>query len=208
MKKIILTIFLIILFATLFAKYAFTAQDSQNSLKKISENYNKYLTITSNFKQTDSNGEKNYGFIIFDKKNNKARIEYTSKQLRIIINNNSIMIEQVDLQEKTFLPLTSSPFKYIISDNPFNKVDLNITNINSSKESTTVSISSKNKQFSGSIMLMFNKYYYLSGWVILDELGNKTTITLLNTNYNNNNLPSSIFNTHRVSKVDFKSINQ
>lgn len=207
MKKIIIKTFFTAIFIILFTKYAFTAQNTPGLLTQISENYNKYLTITSNFKQVDSEGQENSGFIIFDKKHNKARIEYTSKPLRIIINNNSIMIEQLDLQEKSFLPLTRSPFKYLLSKNPFNNVGLNIIDVSSYKERTTLNISSKNKEFPGTLTLTFNKYKYLSGWIITDELGNRTTITLLNTKYNNNTLPNYIFNTHKVSKVDFNAIN-
>lgn len=176
-------------------------------INKINATYNSKPIITSEFKQIDGSGQVSYGWLALDKLNNRARIEYKKQDLRIIVNNNSIMMEQIKLKEKTFSLLNNSPFKLLFGKSiNLQDSNLKITSVKEISVGYAVNLQYNDKNLKTGLTIFFNKNYYLLGWQILDDLKNTTTVILFNTSYRNIGIDKSIFNTHRIKKVRFIEI--
>ncbi|MGV3278936.1 outer membrane lipoprotein carrier protein LolA [Rickettsiales bacterium LUAb2] len=205
-KKIILLSTIVLCFM---AKPVFSIENKDMQIiKKINTNLQKYNTLKSQFKQTDDTGNVSYGWFVFAKTSDKARIEYNKTPIRIIINNSSIMLEQIDLQEKSFTPLATSPFKYIISKSSSLTSDqLEITNFIKNDQQYLVTVTPKDNSNMGYITFKFDKKSLkLMGWVITDSANTSTVIDLINPQFNNKNIPNYIFNTHKVRNINYKDI--
>lgn len=180
--------------------------EKNNFIAHVLEVYRKFPTVKSKFTQI-TGGEVSYGWLLLDRSRNSARIEYDQQPLRIIINHNTLLFEQTDLNEKTFIPLVKNPLKYVVSNNTQAMLNsVSVQAIQKLKDTYVVAIKSALNTFSEKLFLVFNASYYLTGWIIVTATGQQTTVSLSQPIFGTQQLPTKIFNTHRVVKISYKGV--
>lgn len=182
---------------------------SNPTVKHILELYSKYPTVKSKFLQVADNGTKTYGWFILDRRNGRARVEYYKLPTRIIINNNTLLLQQLELGEKSYIPLINNPLKFIVNNSPkklLGSVSVSdIKTLHGGKQ-YLITVSTKDKAMAGKTILVFDRSYFLSGWITINNLGEKIVVKLLNPIFSNISVPSNIFNTHHIIKIAYDSI--
>lgn len=136
-------------------------------IQKIEDFFNKTRQFSAQFIQTDQNNHKSYGYFLI--KNKKLKLEYTNPETKvIIIKNNSVIIYDKNLHEKTKTSVYSSPFSFLLKANVKLREYMNILNISDSATELSVVLSTKNED-SSTIVLQFSKEpFMLKGWELLN----------------------------------------
>ena len=146
------------------------------------------------------------GWFILDRANKSARIQYTTNPLIIMVNHSTILVNQIDLEEKTYLPLAKSPLKYIVEPTGnLNNSNLDIKRIFIKDKLYYVQIASNDGSFRQNVFLCFSNDFHLKGWTIVD-LNSTTTVDLTDPKFSNRKFNSDIFNVHQITPVNFQDV--
>ncbi|MFL1780683.1 Outer membrane lipoprotein carrier protein LolA [Candidatus Hepatincolaceae symbiont of Richtersius coronifer] len=183
-------------------------QEQLAEIEKINILYSRYKVIKSKFMQRDSVGGFSKGWFIIQKPG-RARVEYDDIPIRFIISGNSLLYQDISLKHKSFLPVNSSPFSYLLEENSsFLNKNLKLLNFVSFDDHNEITLSSIKNPELGRMILFFSKEQgELLKWIILDSKGVATEIYLLEPIFSNQLVQDlAIFNLQRVKEVTFKEV--
>ena len=157
---------------------------SENDLKKISDFFDDFNSISAEFIQLGSNGEKKNG-IIKIKKPNKIRIEYLQPSNILLISDGKKLavinkkLENISIYKKDELPLDL----FLNTKSLIDKK--NIINYSDKENIIEIELSFNNLEEQGSIIFFFEKKpLQLKKWTIKEITGIKTEMYLKNIIFN------------------------
>ncbi len=207
---IILVILVIILYvaSALYSeeKDEFILSEQQKSeIKKIDQQYNAFKTVRSRFIQKDSLGNTASGWFVLEK-SGKLRVEYDNIPIRFIASGSNLLYQDIKLKQKSFIPLKSTPFYYLLSNQSlFLNKDIDITEYEINDVYKKITFVTKKSPAMGSISLFLTTdTAQIIKWDILDAKGITTEIFLSNPTFSN--LPitnTAIFNVQKIKDVEF-----
>jgi len=191
-----------------YAPYVFS-EAAKTEIEQIDKLYQRYTTITTRFVQGDSLGNKATGWFAIQKPG-KARVEYDNIPISLIANANSLLLHDTKLKQKSFVPINSSPFAYLLQkEMSLLSNQIIITNYESTADHIEITIISSQYKEIGAIKLVISKENgELLSWTVYDAKGVETSIFLVDAKFDNKHLKNqAIFNTQRVVEhVEFKDV--
>ena len=206
-KFIIITI--VLLFSMMANAKEFILTDKMlNEIKRIDILYEKYNTIKAKFIQKDNLGNRGEGWFVISKPG-KARIEYSNIPVRFIANKGSLLYQDVSLKQKTFLPIHSSPFAYLLEDKTsFLSTKIKITNyVSYSTHVEITMVSNINPEIGSLTLYLTSEKGEIIKWNVVDAKGIVTEVFLLEPKFSIDGIKNkSIFNTHKVKNVQFEDL--
>ncbi len=208
MKKLIVILLLLCVSFTLHAKDFILTEKMINEIKIIDGLYEKYNTIKAKFIQKDNLGNRGEGWFIISKPG-KARIEYSNIPVRFIANKGALLYQDTSLKQKTFLPIHSSPFAYLLEDKTsFLNAHIKIMNYVSYSTHVEITMVSKNNPEIGSLTLyLTSEKAEIIKWNVVDAKGIVTEVFLLEPTFSVNGVKNqSIFNTQKIKNVQFANL--
>ncbi len=187
----------------------FSLSESQmEEIKKIDQQYNQFLVVKSKFLQKDSSGNTAKGWFIIERPG-KLRVEYENIPIRFIASNNSLLYQDIKLKQKSFIPIKSTPFHYLMATNTsFLSKEVMIVNYQILEEYTEITFVNRENPALGSLTLFLsNDNSQIIKWNVFDSKGILTEVFLNNPEFSNNKIKnSSIFNVQKVKEVTFAEI--
>ena len=184
------------------------SEKMQDEIKRIDGLYAQYNTIKAKFIQKDNLGNRGEGWFIISKPG-KARIEYSNIPVRFIANKGALLYQDTNLKQKTFLPIHSSPFAYLLEDKTsFLNEHIKIMNYVSYSTHVEITMVSKSNPEIGSLTLyLTSEKGEIIKWNVVDAKGILTEVFLLEPNFSVNGVKNkSIFNTQKITNVKFADL--
>ncbi|MDC3090991.1 outer membrane lipoprotein carrier protein LolA [Rickettsiales bacterium] len=157
---------------------------NENDLKKISDFFNSFNTISADFIQLSSDGEKKTG-ILKIKKPNKAKIEYLSPSNILLISDGLKLavinkkLESISIYKKDELPLD-----LFLNNNSFMNKE-NIVNYFDKENIIEIELSLNDLKNQRNVVFFFEKKpLQLKKWIIKEVNGSETVMYLNNIIFN------------------------
>ncbi len=161
------------------ASAARLSQPQIDAVREISAYFNSIGSMKGKFTQIGPRGRVSNG-IFYIVKPGKMRFEYAAPNPLLVVSDGSwVYVKNRARNRVDHLPLTTTPLRLILDK----KVDLfketRIQSVEQSAELTTVTVKDTSSFASGSLVLVFDKASQkLQQWVVIDERGRRTTVTL------------------------------
>ena len=171
----------------------FSAEHKNKTKLQIEQFFNNFKTLEAEFIQVSPSGKISNGRIFLDLPG-KLRIDYNKpNSLLITCKGFWIVIQNRDLKSTNNIPLSQTPFSILLENKiNFNNKDL-IVNLKKTLGIIMVKIKLAKNTEAGELLLEFSeKPFILKKWIIKDIVGDKTTVLIQNTRYNQK-LPFTIF---------------
>ena len=153
-------------------------------LARIDAAMNATNTFQGDFRQVAPNGEVTRGNIWLQRPG-KVRFEYTDSPLLIV--SDGVTLVQNDRQLQTFdrVPLSATPLNYFLKENINLAEDTEVVALQKLPGQWIVSARDGSGQQEGAITLVFDsETLALQTWIIVDDFGGATRVSLSNLQYN------------------------
>lgn len=177
-------------------------------IKNLDELYRKYKVIKAKFLQTDSLGNSVKGWFVIQKPG-KARIEYEDLPIRIIANGKSLLVQDLKLKQKSFLPMSSNPFSYLLDENASLINDnIIIKDFKTYEEYHEITLVNKATPGLGYLVLYLTiDKAEIIKWTVYDAKGTVTDVYLLDPQFLENNIVNqNIFNVQNTKNIAYEDI--
>ncbi|RCL02933.1 MAG: outer membrane lipoprotein carrier protein [Candidatus Tokpelaia sp. JSC161] len=142
--------------------------------QKVANHFSKIHTMTGDFLQFNSRGERTHGTFYLERPG-KIRFIYKDSPLRIISDGQFILVKNTKLNTLNLYPLQKTPLNLLLSD----KIDLRNNLIEFKKEARAITIV-LNSNNSIIHMIFHPKTYELQQWSMIDQQHIETTIQIIN----------------------------
>jgi outer membrane lipoprotein-sorting protein len=168
-------------FATLPAQAAKYTRDQLNAVQLITTYFNNIRSMKGEFTQIGPRGRVSSG-IFYIVKPGRMRFEYAPPNPLIVVSDGTwVTVKNRRRKKADQYPLTSTPLRIILD----NKVNLfketKIQSVQQSPELATITLKDTSAFASGSLVLVYDKKAkVLQQWIVVDERGRRTVVTLSN----------------------------
>lgn len=202
MIKRVLLASLMLLFS---AAPAFALSDGEKAeLKRITDYWNKIVTVSGRFTQTDSRGGSSAGDFLI-RKPGRFRFDYAPPQaLTVIADGYTVAVEDKKLETQDRYPLVETPLSVLVEENvTLEREDMQILSVQASEASVTVHIKSLKEEAQGEILIAFNRAdLTLQNWVVRDPEGLDVTVRVSDVTLNAAISPDKFFIRERETEED------
>ena len=170
-----------------------SAEQKNTIILQVENFFNNLKTLEADFIQVSPSGKTSNGKIFLDLPG-KLRLDYNKpNNLLITCKGFWIVIQNRKLKSTNNIPLNQTPFSILLENKiNFNNNDL-ILDLQKTLGIITLKIKLTENTQAGELLLEFSeKPFILKKWIIRDIVGDKTTVLIQNTRYNQT-LPFIIF---------------
>ncbi len=154
------------------------------ALKEFTNYLNKIRSMSGEFTQIGPRGRVSNG-IFYIVKPGKMRFEYAPPNPLIIISDGTwLTVKNRKRKKADQYPLTTTPLRLILDNNVNLNKEVKIVSILTSDENTSITFKDKSAFASGTLVLVFDQNAkQLLQWVVIDERGRRTSVSLSNLKY-------------------------
>lgn len=177
MKKLALVILALLAFGSK------AEAQKANEIKKVQDYLNSIKTLSANFVQIASNGEKNEGRIYIEKPN-KIRMEYNAPSNILIVGNGDyIVYYDKELDQITNIDYEDIPAAMVLANTvDLNGKELKVTDLYQDPGMTRIKLQYQNAGDLGPFTLVFNNNPFdLRQWKVLTPQGLEVSLSLYDT---------------------------
>lgn len=154
-------------------------QSQIDAVRAISAYFNSISTMKGKFTQIGPRGRVSNGdFYIV--KPGKMRFEYAAPNPFLVVSDGSwVYVKNRNRRRVDHYPLTATPLRLILENRVNFFKEVKIQSVKRSNELTTIALRDTSSFASGSLVLVFdNATNSLQQWVVIDERGRRTTVTI------------------------------
>ncbi len=154
--------------------------EQAKAVQRINAYFNNITNLQGSFEQVDSNNKRTTGRF-YVQRPGKIRFDYAPPSgLRIIADGRSLAIEDADLKTVEKYPISSTPFKLLLTEAVDLGRDARITGVESQEGTLAITLQDKSSDAAGSIRLLFESgsELQLKQWMITDAQGLTTRVTV------------------------------
>jgi len=165
--------------------HALNLTPTQSTALKDFTNYlNGIRSMSGEFTQIGPRGRVSNG-IFYIVKPGKMRFEYAPPNPLIIISDGTwLTVKNRKRKKADQYPLTTTPLRLILDNNVNLNKEVKIESLLTSEDNTTITFRDKSAFASGSLVLVYDqKAKQLLQWVVIDERGRRTSVSLSNLKY-------------------------
>lgn len=155
-------------------------EEQMRAVTRINAYFNNITNLQGSFEQVDSNNKRSTGRF-YVQRPGKIRFDYAPPSgLRIIADGRFLAIEDSDLKTVEKYPISSTPFKLLLTEAVDLGRDARIMGVESQEGSLTISLQDKSGDAAGNIRLLFESApeLQLKQWMITDAQGLMTKVTV------------------------------
>jgi outer membrane lipoprotein-sorting protein len=155
-------------------------EEQERAVKRINAFFNSITNLQGSFEQVDSNNKRSTGRF-YEQRPGKIRFDYAPPSgLRIIADGRFLAIEDSDLKTVEKYPISSTPFKLLLTEAVDLSRDARIMGVESQEGMLAISLQDKSGDAAGSIRLVFDTEpeLQLKQWTITDAQGLTTRVTV------------------------------
>ena len=155
-------------------------EEQTKAVTRINAYFNNITNLQGSFEQVDSNNKRTTGRF-YVQRPGKIRFDYAPPSgLRIIADGRYVAIEDSDLKTVEKYPITSTPFKLLLTEAVDLGRDARIVGVESQEGTLAISLQDKSGDAAGSIRLLFEtgSELQLKQWFITDAQGLTTRVTI------------------------------
>ncbi len=180
------------------------SEQAINNIKALDALYMKSTKVKSKFIQKTNLGDTTSGWFMIEKPG-RARVEYDNIPIRLIANDNTLLVQNIKDKTKSFLPIKSSPFYYLLQTNfSFFSEQLSIIGYVKNINTTEIKFISKKNPELGNINIVLNNNGELIEWIVTDAKGIITTISLIEPSFSSGAFQNkALFNIHKVINIKY-----
>lgn len=155
-------------------------EDQSRAVQRINAYFNNMTNLQGSFEQVDSNSKRTTGRF-YVQRPGKIRFDYAPPSgLRIIADGRVLAIEDSDLKTVEKYPISSTPFKLLLTEAVDLGRDARVIGVESQEGTLAIALQDKSGDAAGSIRLTFEtgQELQLKQWMITDAQGLTTRVTL------------------------------
>ena len=155
-------------------------EEQAKAVQRINAYFNNITNLQGSFEQVDANNKRTTGRF-YVQRPGKIRFDYAPPSgLRIIADGRSLAIEDADLRTVEKYPISSTPFKLLLTEAVDLGRDARITGVESQEGTLAITLQDKSSDAAGSIRLLFesSSELQLKQWMITDAQGLTTRVTV------------------------------
>ncbi len=160
--------------------FSLPAQAKEVPLDTLSAYLNGLVTVEADFKQVNADGSKSIGKIYIQRPG-RARFEYAApdKNLVLVAGGQVVIFDSKSNQPPEQYPLARTPLNLVLGPGIDLQTARMVVGHHEEKDVTVVTAQDPKHPDYGTIDLMFGENpVALTGWVITDDVGNQTAVTL------------------------------
>lgn len=154
--------------------------DQSRAVQRINAYFNSMTNLQGSFEQVDSNNKRTTGRF-YVQRPGKIRFDYAPPSgLRIIADGRFLAIEDSDLKTVEKYPISSTPFKLLLTEAVDLGRDARVIGVESQEGTLAIALQDKSGDAAGSIRLTFEtgQELQLKQWMITDAQGLTTRVTV------------------------------
>ncbi|MBT4879455.1 MAG: outer membrane lipoprotein carrier protein LolA [Alphaproteobacteria bacterium] len=153
----------------------------QRLLKDVEGYLNGLKTVKANFHQKDAQGNVTHGTLYLSRPG-RVRLEYNPPSPLLIISDGSwVSYQDKQLDEISYVPLSSTPAEFILRERVNFKKDISVDRVEQQKNHIFITLSKDDDSDWGQLVLGFQeKPLQLTQWKVIDAQGNITHVILEN----------------------------
>jgi outer membrane lipoprotein-sorting protein len=155
-------------------------EEQDKAVQRINAYFNNITNLQGSFEQVDSYNKRSVGRF-YVQRPGKIRFDYAPPSgLRIIADGRYLAIEDSDLKTVEKYPITSTPFKLLLTDAVDLSRDARVIGVESQEGTLAISLQDKSGDAAGNIRLLFDTgpELQLKQWSITDAQGLTTRVTV------------------------------
>ncbi|MFO7477926.1 MAG: outer-membrane lipoprotein carrier protein LolA [Methyloceanibacter sp.] len=155
-------------------------EDQSRAVQRINAYFNNMTNLQGSFEQVDSNNKRTTGRF-YVQRPGKIRFDYAPPSgLRIIADGRVLAIEDSDLKTVEKYPISSTPFKLLLTEAVDLGRDARVIGVESQEGTLAIALQDKSGDAAGSIRLTFEtgQELQLKQWMITDAQGLTTRVTV------------------------------
>jgi len=155
------------------------SQSQVDAVREIAKYFNNIGSMKGQFTQIGPRGRVASG-IFYIVKPGKMRFEYAPPNPLLVVSDGSwVYVKNRKRTRVDHYPLTTTPLRLILDKNVNFFRETKIQSIDETDELTSVTVKDTSSFASGSLVLVYDKIgKKLQQWVVIDERGRRTTVTL------------------------------